>query len=103
MTEVARERKKERFTVRFHHLNIDMLDEAFDELKQNAAPGMDGVTWQAYDADLERNLADLHMRLHRGAYRAQPSRRQYIPKPDGTAAPAGGGGAGGQNRPTGIA
>ena len=84
---VARERKQEKFTVLFHHLNIDMLGEAFDELKQNAAPGMDGVTWQAYDADLERNLADLHMRLHRGAYRAQPSRRQYIPKPDGRQRP----------------
>jgi RNA-directed DNA polymerase len=84
---VARERKKERFTALFHHLSTDLLEEAFDELKQNAAAGVDGLTWQAYDADLERNLADLHSRLHRGAYRALPSRRRYIPKPDGRQRP----------------
>jgi len=84
---VARERKKERFTALFHHLSIDLLEDAFDELKQHAAPGVDGLTWEAYDADLERNLADLHSRLHRGAYRALPSRRTYIPKPDGRQRP----------------
>ena len=57
------------------------------ELKENAAPGVDGLTWQAYEADLDRNLADLHSRLHRGAYRALPSRRVYIPKPDGRQRP----------------
>src|SRR5215211_7841284 len=80
---VARARKKERFTALFHHLSIEQLEDSFDELKQNAAPGVDGLTWEAYDADLERNLADLHSRLHRGAYRALPSRGMYIPKSDG--------------------
>jgi len=84
---VARARKKERFTALFHHLSIEQLEDSFDELKQNAAPGVDGLTWEAYDADLERNLADLHSRLHRGAYRALPSRRMYIPKSDGRQRP----------------
>ena len=80
---VARERKKERFTALFHHISIDLLEEAFFELKANAAPGVDRLTWKDYEADLERNLGDLHDRVHRGAYRALPSRRVYIPKPDG--------------------
>ena len=84
---VARERKKEKFTALFHHLSIELLEDSFDELKQNAAPGVDGLTWKAYDADLDRNLADLHSRLHRGAYRALPSRRTYIPKSDGRQRP----------------
>src|SRR6516165_9222718 len=84
---VARERKKEKFTSLFHHISVDLLEEAFCELKRNAAPGTDGLTWQGYEADLERNLADLHARLHRGAYRALPSRRVYIPKPDGRQRP----------------
>ena len=79
----ARQRKEEKFTALFHHLAIDLLGDAFDGLRQDAAAGVDGQTWRAYDADRERNLADLHARLHRGAYRAQPSRRVYIPKPDG--------------------
>src|SRR6202790_1497762 len=81
--QIAKERKKERFTALFHHISIDLLDEVFFELKENAAPGVDGLTWRDYEADLERNLEDLHSRLHRGAYRALPSRRVYIPKPDG--------------------
>ena len=81
--QIAKERKKERFTALFHHISIDLLDEVFFELKENAAPGVDGLTWRGYEADLERNLEDLHSRLHRGAYRALPSRRVYIPKPDG--------------------
>ena len=56
-------------------------------LKRDAAPGMDGLTWQAYAADLEQNLTDLHARVHRGAYRATPSRRTYIPKADGRQRP----------------
>ena len=60
-----------------------MLEEAFYELKVGAAPGVDRLTWTDYEADLERRLEDLHSRLHRGAYRAQPSRRVYIPKADG--------------------
>src|SRR5258708_9850925 len=84
---VARERKKEKFTSLLHHISIDLLDEAFFELKENAAPGVDGLTWKDYEQNLERNLEDLHARVHRGAYRPQPSRRVYIPKPDGRERP----------------
>jgi group II intron reverse transcriptase/maturase len=63
------------------------LEAAFYELKENAAPGVDGLTWKEYEAERERKLADLHSRLHRGAYRAQPSRRVYLPKPDGRQRP----------------
>jgi group II intron reverse transcriptase/maturase len=66
---------------------MDRLGDAFGELKRNAAPGVDGLTCEAYEADLERNLDDLHSRLHRGAYRALPSRRVYIPKADGRQRP----------------
>src|SRR2546421_4825785 len=71
---VAKERKKERFTALFHHISIDLLDEAFYELKENAAAGVDGLTWRDYEQNLERNLEDLHARVHRGAYRALPAR-----------------------------
>src|SRR5713226_1053522 len=84
---VARERKKEKFTTLFHHISVDLLEEAFYELKENAAPGVDRLTWKVYEADLERNLEDLHDRVQRGAYRALPSRRVYIPKPDGRQRP----------------
>src|SRR5437016_1723755 len=84
---VAKERKKERFTALFHHISIDLLDEAFYELKENAAAGVDGLTWRDYEQNLERNLEDLHARVHRGAYRALPARRVYIPKPDGRQRP----------------
>jgi group II intron reverse transcriptase/maturase len=80
---VARERKKERFTALFHHINTDLLEQAFDELKTDAAPGVDRVTWEDYEANLEDNLEDLHDRVQRGAYQALPSRRVYLPKPDG--------------------
>jgi RNA-directed DNA polymerase len=83
----ARERKQERFTTLLHHVSIEHLLEAFGELKRNAAPGVDGLTCAAYEADLERNLESLHSRVHRGAYRALPSRRVYIPKPDGRQRP----------------
>src|ERR1700737_4916912 len=83
----AQQRRKEKFTALFHHLSVDLLREAFLVLKRDAAPGMDGRTWQAYAADLERNLTDLHARVHRGAYRATPSRRTYIPKADGRQRP----------------
>jgi RNA-directed DNA polymerase len=73
--QVARQRKKERFTALLHHISTTRLVVAFFELKKNAAPGTDGLTWRAYEADLERNLEDLHGRLHRGAYRPLPSRR----------------------------
>jgi len=85
--QAAKVRKKERFTALLHHVNPDLLQLSFYALKRQAAPGVDGVTWQDYEADLERNLQDLHVRVHRGAYRAQPSRRKYIPKPDGRQRP----------------
>jgi len=83
----ARLRRKEKLTALFHHINVDLLREAFFALKRDAAPGVDGVTWRAYGAELEGNLADLHSRVHRGAYRALPSRRTYIPKADGRRRP----------------
>jgi RNA-directed DNA polymerase len=85
--QVARHRKKERFTALFHHLNTAMLRTAFYALKRDAAPGIDGLTWRDYEANLEPRLADLSDRVHRGAYRALPSRRRYIPKPDGRQRP----------------
>jgi RNA-directed DNA polymerase len=85
--QVARTRKEEKFTALLHHINPDLLKEAFFELKQSASPGVDGVTWDAYEADLDGNMEDLHARVHRGAYRALPSRRVYIPKPDGRQRP----------------
>src|SRR5438876_2699701 len=84
---VAKERKKERFTALFHHISIELLEEAFNELKENAAPGVDRLTGKDYEADLECKLEDLHDRVQRGAYRALPSRRVYIPKPDGRQRP----------------
>ena len=85
--QAARLRKKEKFTALLHHINIDLLREAFFALRRDAAPGIDGLTWQAYEADLEQKLTDLHSRVHRGAYRALPSRRTYIPKADGNQRP----------------
>jgi RNA-directed DNA polymerase len=84
---VARERKKEKFTALFHYISSDLLEEAFFELKEDAAPGVDRLTWTDYEGDLEHNLEDLHDRVQRGAYRALPSRRVYIPKPDGRQRP----------------
>jgi group II intron reverse transcriptase/maturase len=83
----ARQRKKEKFTALLHHISIETLEVAFYALKRKAAPGVDGVTWQEYEADLERRLIDLHGCIHRGAYRPQPSRRTYIPKADGRQRP----------------
>jgi len=85
--QAARQRKKERFTALLHHVNVDTLWTAFCALKRKAAAGVDGVTWQDYEADLGRNLEDLHGKVHRGAYRPQPSRRTYIPKADGRQRP----------------
>jgi len=83
----ARQRKKEQLTALLHHINADTLRTAFYALKRKAAAGVDGVTWQDYEADLELRLEDLHGRVHRGAYRPQPSRRTYIPKADGKQRP----------------
>jgi group II intron reverse transcriptase/maturase len=85
--QAARQRKKETFTTLFHHISVETLSVAFYALKRKAAPGVDGVTWQDYEVDLESNLADLHDRVHRGAYQPQPSRRTYIPKADGKERP----------------
>jgi len=78
-----------RFTALLHHVNIDLLRSSYYDLKRRAAAGVDGVTWQAYGVDLEERLADLHGRIHRGAYRARPSRRVWIPKADGRQRPLG--------------
>jgi RNA-directed DNA polymerase len=85
--QAARQRKKETFTSLTNHISTDLLRMAFLALKKDAAPGVDGLTWRTYEADLDRNLTDLHSRVHRGAYRALPSRRQYIPKADGRQRP----------------
>ncbi len=85
--QAAKLRKKEKLTALAHHISTDLLREAFLTLKRDAAPGVDGLTWQDYEAGLEGNLADLHARVHRGAYRAQPARRTYIPKSDGRQRP----------------
>jgi RNA-directed DNA polymerase len=83
----ARQRKKEKFTALLHHVNVGSLRQAFYALKRDASPGADGMTWQRYEADLESRLEDLHGRVHRGAYRPQPSRRVYIAKADGRQRP----------------
>ncbi len=85
--QAAKQRNTDKFTALFHHISPALLRLAFSELKRNAAPGVDGTTWRTYEADLDQNLAALHEKVHRGAYRAQPSRRQYIPKPDGRQRP----------------
>jgi RNA-directed DNA polymerase len=85
----AREHKEMKFTALLHHLTVDLLWESFHSLKRKAAPGVDGVTWQEYETGLENRLVDLHGRVHRGAYRALPSRRVYIQKEDGRQRPLG--------------
>jgi RNA-directed DNA polymerase len=83
----AREKKEEKFTALLHHVDVDLLATAFLALEEHAAAGVDGTTWREYESNLAGNLADLHARLHRGAYRPLPSRRVYIPKPDGRQRP----------------
>jgi RNA-directed DNA polymerase len=87
--EVAKQDKKERFTALLHHVTLDLLKEAFFWLKRQAAPGVDGQTWQGYKENLGANLIALHSRIHQGTYRALPSRRRYIPKSDGRQRPLG--------------
>lgn len=87
--EAARRDRKRKFTALFHHVTVDLLREAFQALNRKASSGVDGVTWQQYEEALEGNLQDLHVRLQRGAYRAKPSRRVYIPKADGRQRPLG--------------
>src|ERR1700723_1214994 len=87
--EAAKKRRQERFTALLHHVSVDLLRDSYYALKRQAAPGVDGVTWYEYENGLEDRLTDLHDRVHRGAYRAQPSRRVYIPKSDGRQRPLG--------------
>ena len=86
---VAKERKQERFTTLLHHVTVDLPRESFGSLKKQAVPGVDGVRWREYEEGLGGRLVDLHGRIHRGSYRAQPSRRVYIPKADGRQRPLG--------------
>src|SRR6266540_3766136 len=88
--QVARRGKEEKFTALLHHVySVDTLREAYYALERDAAPGVDGETWQAYGEGLEEKLQDLSRRLKRGAYRASPVRRAYIPKADGRTRPLG--------------
>jgi len=87
--EAARKDGKLKFTALLHHVSIDLLRSSYYSLKKQAAPGVDGMTWEEYGRDLEERLADLHGRIHRGAYRAQPSRRVWVPKADGRQRPLG--------------
>jgi RNA-directed DNA polymerase len=87
--QVARERKQEQFTALLHHLTADLLRESYYALKRNASPGVDGVSWREYENGVEERLKDLHGRVHRGAYRVQPSRRVYIAKANGGQRPLG--------------
>jgi len=85
----ARQDGKLKFTALLHHVSIDLLRQSYSSLKKQAAPGVDGMTWEEYGQDLEARLTELHGRVHRGAYRAQPSRRVWIPKADGRQRPLG--------------
>jgi group II intron reverse transcriptase/maturase len=87
--QLARKDKEVRFTALLHHVTVDRLREAYRAISPNAAAGVDGVTWRDYGLDLEANLLDLHARVHRGAYRARPTRRVFIPKADGRLRPLG--------------
>jgi RNA-directed DNA polymerase len=87
--QAAKDRKQERFTALLHHLSVALLRDSFYALKRQASPGVDGMRWQEYGTGLEDRLTDLHSRVHRGVYRAQPSRRVYIPKADGRQRPLG--------------
>ena len=87
--EVARKDKRTRFTALLHHVHVVLLRDSFYALKRGAAPGVDGVTWKEYETDLDRRLGELHSRVHQGTYRAQPSKRAYLPKADGRPRPLG--------------
>jgi RNA-directed DNA polymerase len=87
--EAARRDRHARFTALLHHVTVERLKDGFFALKHEAAPGVDGITWEQYDIGLEDRLRDLHRRIHGGTYRAQPSRRVFIPKADGRQRPLG--------------
>jgi len=88
-TQSCTREEKGRFTTLLHHIDAKLLHQAYHWLKREAAPGVDGMTWEAYGEGLEARLRDLESRIHRGSYRAQPSLRAYIPKPDGRQRPLG--------------
>ena len=85
----ARTDKTERFTALLHHVSVDRLREAYRAINPRAATGVDEVTWEDYGQNLEDNLEDLHRRVQGGSYRARPTRRAYVPKPDGRTRPLG--------------
>ena len=87
--EAAKKDGKVKFTALMHHVSIDLLGKSYHSLKKKAAPGVDGMTWEEYGEGLEGRLGDLHGRIHRGAYRARPSRRTWIHKADGRKRPLG--------------
>jgi RNA-directed DNA polymerase len=95
--EAAKRDKRLQFTALLHHVSVVLLESSFYALKRDAAPGVDGVTWTEYETGLGERLKDLHSRVHRGTYRAQPSKRAYILKQDGRQRPLGI--AGRQDRP----
>jgi len=83
----ARQSKSVRLTALLHHITIDLLKQSYFSLERDSAPGIDGVTWQAYGENLEEKLTELHDRVHKGSYRTRPARRTYIPKADGAQRP----------------
>ena len=87
--EAARRDRRARFTALLHHVTPERLRSSFYALKRGAAPGVDGVVWNEYQQELDSRLEALHTAVHRGSYRAQPVRRTYIPKADGTRRPLG--------------
>jgi len=97
--EAAKKDKRSQFTALLHHVSVPLLLDSFYALKREAAPGVDGLTWQEYETDRDKRLEDLHSRVHRGTYRALPSKRAYILKQDGRQRPLGHSSLGGQNRP----
>jgi group II intron reverse transcriptase/maturase len=85
----AGEKKRTKFTALLHHVTVGLLRDSYYALKRDAAPGVDGLTRKEYETELEPRLANLHSRVHLGTYRAQPSKRAYIPKADGRQRPLG--------------
>jgi len=101
--QASQQRRDEKFTALLHHIDVELLGSAYGWLRKEASAGVDRVTWADYGEGLEDRLTDLHDRIHRGTYRAQPSRRVYIPKPDGRERPLGEAGQGSGGVAVGIA
>ena len=87
--QAATRKPQEKLTALLHHITTDALRCAFFDLKKTASAGVNGMVWSEYEAGLDERLLDLHDRVHSGAYRALPSRRVAIPKPDGGTRPLG--------------